>query len=364
VLTSVPPRLWQQVFPKDVIGLTYHVVSDEDLPHMKNYAYKNVQRFAADLAYIQSEHRFVSYDELVHYRLKRAPVSPSGVFLTLDDGLAECFTVIRPVLHKYGVGAAFFVTTNLIDNKMMFIEHAISLCIGAVERLSDQQASELVGVLDAEQILQDSNRRGALNYGMARFRRARIEKPATASHRSLIILLLMLGKQDEDLVGECCDQLGIDEGPYLRQHPLCLTSAQVRQLSAEGFTIGAHGLTHTNLRLMSSPTQMEFEISGSCDMIRQLTGQKRVSFAFPYTGKGLGVGFLADLLRRYDFIELFFDTGGLRRSPEFVVNRVWADQPRGRIREESNLPYLLSEAWAEAEVWSRSGSSTDRGRMK
>jgi hypothetical protein len=219
--------------------------------------------------------------------------------------------------------------------------------------LSDAQAAELFTVFAADKILQDPNRREALDYGMARFRRARIQPPPTASHRSLIVLLLMLGQQDEGLINEFCGYLGIDEGAYLQQNQFCLTSAQIRQLFAEGFTIGAHGITHTRLRMMSSPEQIESEIVTSCDIIRQLTGQKKVSFAFPYTGNGLEIAFLADLLRRYDFIELFFDTGGLRRSPTFIVNRIWADQPVGCVSQESNLPYLLNEAWSQAEVWSR-----------
>jgi hypothetical protein len=176
------------------------MVSNEDLPHIKYYPYKNVPQFEADLAYIQNHHRFISYDQLAHHRLKEVSLPPNGFFLTFDDGLVESFTTIRPTLLKYGVRGVFFVTTNLIDNRMMFLENKTSLCIGAVERLDEEGASELFTMLSADKFLHDPNRSEDFKIGEARFRRARIQPPATANHRSLFVMLLMLQQQDEKLI--------------------------------------------------------------------------------------------------------------------------------------------------------------------
>ena len=355
LLNLMPLTVWKRFYPKDVITLCYHTVSNQDLPHIKYYRYKNVRQFEADLSYIQDHQRFINYDEVGHHRLKTATLPPNGFFLTFDDGLAECFNVIRPTLLQYGVRGAFFVTTSLIGNRMLFLENKISLCIGAVERLSGEQASELITVLSVAKILQDPNRSEDFNIGMARFRRARIQPPATENHRWLIVSLLMLQPQDAEIVDKYCEHLGINQAEYLGQNPVYLTSEQIRQLAAEGFTVGAHGVSHIKLRLLSSQQQIESEIVTSCDSIRQVTGQKKVPFAFPYTGNGLEVTFLADLVRRYEFIELFFDLRGLHRSPPLIVNRLWVDLPDDRGGEKTNLPRQLSEAWSQAEIWSRRG---------
>jgi len=353
LVNSVPLGVWKRLFPKDAITLCYHIVSDDELPHIKYYRYKNVARFEADLTYIQAHHRFISYDEVVRQRLQNASLPSNRFFLTFDDGLVECFTVIRPTLLKYGIRGAFFVTTNFIDNQKMFFENTISLCLEAVENLSIEQAAEFVRVLAVDQLMQDPNRREAFNISQALFRRARIKPPATESHRLLIVLLLMLQQYDEGLVAKYCELLGLDPTAYLQHRPLYLTSAQIRQACAEGFTIGAHGTAHIKLRLMASPQLIESEIVTSCDIIRQITGQKKVPFAFPYTGNGLEATFLADLLRRYDFIELFFDLQGLQSSPPFIVNRLWADLPLDHDKNKANLAYQLSQAWSQAEIWSR-----------
>ena len=49
-LGSIPLGVRQRLFPRDVVGLYYHVISDEDLPHLKHYAYKDESRFEADVS--------------------------------------------------------------------------------------------------------------------------------------------------------------------------------------------------------------------------------------------------------------------------------------------------------------------------
>ena len=54
VLGSIPAGVWQRVFPKDVLALGYHVVSDEDLPHLKLYPYKNARHFENDVVFARA----------------------------------------------------------------------------------------------------------------------------------------------------------------------------------------------------------------------------------------------------------------------------------------------------------------------
>jgi len=130
-----------------------------------------------------------------------------------------------------------------------------------------------------------------------------------------------------------------------------MTAKQLCQLVDDGFIVGSHGIAHQRMQLMS-PEQMEKEIVTSCDIIRQTTGQKKVSFAFPHSGNGIDRSFLASLSKRYDFIELFFDTGGIRTDAPFIVDRVWADPPAGCVGDETNLPRLLHQEWSRKKAWS------------
>jgi hypothetical protein len=106
-----------------------------------------------------------------------------------------------------------------------------------------------------------------------------------------------------------------------------------------------------------SRDQIEHEIVSSCQAIRDITGQKRVPFAFPYFGRGIDRSFLADILARHPFIEMFFDSGPLSRDEPFVVNRVWAEDVTDAL-DETNLPRILRNAWLTPSTWFRAGSKS------
>lgn len=82
-LEQVPLGIWQWLFPKDIIALGYHIVSDEDLPHLKYYRYKDSGQFEADVAFVTGRFRSVSYDEVVAQRLRGIAIPPNPSSLLL-----------------------------------------------------------------------------------------------------------------------------------------------------------------------------------------------------------------------------------------------------------------------------------------
>ncbi len=350
LLESVPVALWERILPKDAIVLTYHLVSDRDVPHVKHYAYKSAARFEADVAYAAERHRFVTYRQLVGCRLRGDRLPGNRVLFTFDDGFAECFTVARPILRDHGADAVFFVTTDLVDSRSMFYESKVSLLIAAIERLRKDEVEGVARRIGAGGGLPGADRRGESEPGLSRLRRGRIAPPETAFHRDLILWLLNLDQSHEALIDRFCEVLEVAPGAYLDEHSPYMTRDQIRQVAAEGFTIGAHSTRHQRFELMS-PGQVEDDILASCEAVRQITGQSRVPFAFPYGGLTLDRDWLADLLRRHELIELFFDTGGLWHEVAFVVHRLGADSPVGCVDDRSNLPPLLRRAWTQRAAW-------------
>ena len=117
VFRSMPLWFWERVVPKDVIALCYHIVSDEDLPHQVYYSYKNARQFENDVVY--AKRRAVGYDEVARHRLGSQPLPRSRILFTFDDGFAECFHVVRPILRKHSVPGVFFVTTSFLDDQRL-----------------------------------------------------------------------------------------------------------------------------------------------------------------------------------------------------------------------------------------------------
>jgi peptidoglycan/xylan/chitin deacetylase (PgdA/CDA1 family) len=84
---------------------------------------------------------------------------------------------------------------------------------------------------------------------------------------------------------------GGDEARDLPEH--YLSTAQLRELSAHGMTLGAHSVSHRLLSQLPCAEQ-EREVQGSIDMLEQLLGQRVASFCYPYGGDH---SFNADTLR-------------------------------------------------------------------
>jgi peptidoglycan/xylan/chitin deacetylase (PgdA/CDA1 family) len=297
--------------------------------------------------------------EVAAHRLRGAAPPPRSFLFTFDDGFAECYDVMRPVVQRYGASGVFFVTTEFLDDRVLFFETRVSLCLAALERMEAGEARDRAAALDIQARLAASGRR-ALAQG--RLSRARIAVPAETAHHAIALWLLGCEQEDEDEIAAACAALAVDPDAYSRRR-LFLTADRVRELGAAGLTVGAHGLAHLPLQRMDSE-RIEREIVTSCQIVRDLTGQERVPFAFPYHGVGIDRRLLEEIRERHRFVELIFDSGDLRREAPFVVNRVWVDPPPAAGFRGTNLPASLRRAWSRRQAWSRSNPAGSAARSR
>ena len=77
--------------------------------------------------------------------------------------------------------------------------------------------------------------------------------------RPLLYWLLTISDGHAPSLNQLCGQLDIDVQGYLHKTRPYLTSDQIRQLRLDGFTIGAHSLSHRLLQNLP-PEEIEREI--------------------------------------------------------------------------------------------------------
>jgi peptidoglycan/xylan/chitin deacetylase (PgdA/CDA1 family) len=330
---SIPLALYPFLIRRDVIGLFYHSVSDQPLPHIQHlYPPEPVARFEAALRYIKKHYRLVTDAELEAHRLHGAPLPGRALHLSFDDGFAECFTVARPLLLKYALPCTFFITSGWVDNGRMFYRNKASLCIEQMLSLEHDAAKMVLTSLN-----------NALDLSLA--------DPA-----GFVPWIKTLQAKDEGVIDMTAKMLGIDMKDYLRERQPYMTREQINQLHADGFTIGAHTVRHAKLAPFS-PQEVETEIVDSARFVQELTGQERVPFSFPFSATGSDRALLAEIRARHPFLGLFYDTMDLRKDVDFIVNRIWAEKSAYRkAGRETNVPALLhaayrAEAYAAMRSW-------------
>jgi len=145
-----------------------------------------------------------------------------------------------------------------------------------------------------------------------------------------------------------CVVTGVNVEEYLATRRPYLTWAQVRELMAEGHTIGAHGLDHREFQTLQ-PAEIERQIVESCNAVRAVTMQAKIPFAVPFSLDGLDRALLADIARRNPQVGRIYGTDGFMPEPAGFANRLIADPPPpsrhpGRTSIRTRLPRRIRAA--------------------
>jgi len=320
---SLPLSAYRLLSGPGVLGLYYHVVSDEPLPHIRHlYACKGEKAFESDLLYLAANFDLLTYEQLVEHRLRGKRSEAGSAILTFDDGLSECYSVVRPLLLKHRIPCVFFIPTDYVDNRQMCSDHKASLCIDRVMALEDKTRLDVVAsVNDA--------------YGKDFDNEAELKqwtRSVAASEHSAIDWL--------------CRLLDIDVQHYLDVQRPYMSTEEIARLAQDGFTIGAHSVSHRQFGSLTD-SEIEQEIVDSCQAVTALSGLPYAPFAFPFSADGVSRRLLQDIRGKHGYVGLLFDTNGTLPDRSFMVNRTCGDWPDDLAHESSNLPRLLARAYLE-----------------
>jgi peptidoglycan/xylan/chitin deacetylase (PgdA/CDA1 family) len=317
----IPLRAYRRMIPRELVGFVYHLVSERPGPHVRHlYSSKTPEMFERDLFYFGENFLLPGYDQLFGgTRGSRLREKRAAAFVTFDDGLAECSSVVGPILVKHRVPCIFFLVAECIDNRYMMYRHKVSLCIS---KMMEMPESDLISGFGLSSILMS----------------------AADTKADLINIVLSLKQKESAKIDRVCEALGVDCKTYLDNNKPYLTQVQIKKLMRSGFKIGAHTRRHPFLAGLTAE-EIEAEIVGSCNEVRDISGDDEVPFAFPFSGAGVERTFLEYLRQKHPVIGPVFDTGGIAVDASFVFNRVTADRPLSNGALRSNIPDLLHGAY-------------------
>lgn len=265
----------------------YHVVSNEKLPHILNYPYRNVQEFENELDFFLKHFEPVSLEELVsgECRYKNA------FHLSFDDGLRECLDVVAPLLLKKGIPATFFINTAFADNKELFHKYKASLILSELRQKPDS---------------------GVENF---------LKNAKLPAEKLLTATILQT-----DILDHAAKLIELDFKAFLEKQKPYLTSGQIKKLSENGFTIGAHSHNHPEFYTITEEEQMQ-EVKVSMAFLQKITPQPLKTFAFPYTDWGVSANVLKTI-QKENICDITFGTAGIKNDAfSFHFQRYPAEQP-------------------------------------
>ena len=289
--SALPLALLKKLSPPTCLLPYHHIVSDEDVLHIKYlYDYKNVSQFTNDLDILLKNFKPVSPDDLVESIQRQRKLPANTFLLTFDDGFREVHDVIAPLLEAKGIPAIFFINPAFIDNKQLFYRSKASLLI-----------YELLANKNNEGLLDDV---------------AHVLNSGDKSADELIILIKKLKREDEEIIDALATEFSLSFDDYLKKQKPFLTREQLISLSKKGFTIGAHSWDHPHYDELSLADQIAQTVN-SCNYVKEITNPEKMTFSFPYYDTNLPQQ-LFDALKNED-IDLLF---GIQNQKDELYNNV------------------------------------------
>lgn len=281
--STLPAGLWGPLARARLLAPYYHLVSDEDVPHVKHlYPFKGTRQFIRDLDFLLRQYEPLSLYDLLDRIRKGLPVSRKFFFLTFDDGFREMYDIVAPILLGKGIPATFFISSAFIDNKALCHDHKKSLLIERLQRgISEPERQRIDNILASAGI-------GRLNTAMG-LRSVPYDRRAVLDDAAAV--------------------LSLDFQEYLVRRMPYLTSAQARTMIEQGFCVGGHSIDHPPFSMISIGEQ----VRQSVESVRFMKEKFHLTygvFAFPYSDRGITGEFFARL-GATGAVEACFGTNGL-----------------------------------------------------
>ena len=242
--------------PGDLTIIMYHYV--RDFAHTRYPGIKglDVAGFRRQLDHLQANFEIVRMEDVVA-ATRGAALPADAALLTFDDGYAEHYDIVFPILHQRGLQGSFFPPVSPVRDGVLLDVNRIHFILAGSDSSFD--------VADA---LDRQVRAASDEYGLRSVAEYRAEwaHPFRWDTAETIYVKRMLQtalpeQLRADIAGRLFERfVGVDEATFAAEQ--YLTEDQARVMVANGMYFGSHGVTHQWLdRVDRSMLEREIDMS-------------------------------------------------------------------------------------------------------
>ncbi|WP_201797127.1 polysaccharide deacetylase family protein [Vibrio penaeicida] len=220
--------------------------------------------FVEQLEFFRDNYSIVTMEEVIEAQSQGTALPENALLLTFDDGYAEHFTYVYPLLKKYGVQGTFFIPAKaVLEHKVLDVNkvHYVLASVDNAQLLVDTLRNELENYSEEYQL--DSFDNYFKEYAVAnRF-----------DTKEVIFVKRMLQHAlPEELRNILADRLfrkyvGLSEEAFAKE--LYVTREQLELMVKDGMHVGCHGYDHYWWNRLDDET-LELEIKRSTDFLKSL----------------------------------------------------------------------------------------------
>jgi peptidoglycan/xylan/chitin deacetylase (PgdA/CDA1 family) len=253
----------------------YHYVRRVATSRFPRLAALELDAFRGQLDFIRRHFKPISIADVVSAAVRNDEVPIGAMVLTFDDGYAEHYRDVFPLLRQARIPGTFFpVASALIERRLLDV-NKIQFILAAVET-PDILVAAIDGAVDAAKGRADI--KPLSDYRARGWKAVRFDSPAAS-----YVKYMLQGALPEDVRSRLLDELFtefVSADPQAFAEELYMTADQAREMREAGMTIGAHADRHVTLTSLSRDGQAR-EIDGALRVL-DAAGAARTGFAFSY----------------------------------------------------------------------------------
>jgi len=250
----------KRIVNKHIIIFTYHRV----YPGKDNLFVKNVclEEFEKQVKYLKENFKIYSLEKLINLLSKPKidnPIKENIAVITFDDGYKDNYIYAYPILKKYQVPATIFLISGYIGKDELFWWDKVGYIIS-----NSQKSSINIPNFGDFSLIDSQKKLHCISFLLRRF------KNISNQLKNEYIINLQ----------KICD-VTIPSG---LAEKIILSWDEIREMSDNGISFGAHTLNHPNLANIDL-NEVEKEIVDSKKMIEERLKTDITLFAYPYGTK-------------------------------------------------------------------------------
>jgi peptidoglycan/xylan/chitin deacetylase (PgdA/CDA1 family) len=272
--------------------VTYHYVRDAARSRFPAIKGLTIEAFRGQLAYIARHYQIVTMESVLDALADGGTGLPArAALLTFDDGYADHFNHVLPILDELGVQGSFFPPARpVLDDRVLGV-NKIHFILAAASR-PEELLGEVVAAIDARR--ERFGLRPGAEYWTVFDEASRFDTREVTFVKRVLQKTLPEAPRTE-IVNELFRRyVTEDEAAFARE--LYVNLDQLHRMRRQGMFIGSHGYSHVWLNAVDQRTQ-ELEVSRSLNFLRMVDpAMKRWVMCYPYGGYDATT---IEVLRRY-----------------------------------------------------------------
>jgi peptidoglycan/xylan/chitin deacetylase (PgdA/CDA1 family) len=283
-------RLWRAFHASGVPVIALHGVLPTGEARLFNATGKfmSPEQIRTLLERLSRTYRIVPLEVLVDSLLAGHGVK-KALALTFDDGYANAYTHVLPILTKMGLPLTVFVTTGYVDSDRILWNDLLEFAV-----FSTKEASFPAGILEHDTPL-TSYREKCEAIGV--LKRTLKRKPLDEATRHVKWLC--------DILEVPSDAPGLDQVKFL-------TSDQISKMAGQGVGFGGHTVTHPILSC-ETRERVRTEVVECKKYLESVTGKTVPCFAYPSGLRGDFNDMVKHEVRDAGYVASFTGVPGLNR---------------------------------------------------